>query len=210
MVYYINTYIYRFIYIQAEREEVAMSIKHALLGFLNYAPMTGYELKQHFDSSIHHFWNANLSQIYPTLNRMKDDGLLAMEVEYQQDKPNRKVYYITDAGRDELQRWLQEPKELSQTRMPFLIQVFFGGGLAREEMRAHLRRHLALHREQLAAYRGEVRDGLRQNVEKTGLEREGVFWELTLEAGIEHEKASIRWCKKAIEKVEAMDDGNGK
>ena len=43
-----------------------MSLKHALLGLLNYRPMTGYDLKQRFDHSISHFWSANLSQIYPT------------------------------------------------------------------------------------------------------------------------------------------------
>ena len=47
-----------------------MSLKHALLGFLSYAPMTGYDLKRYFDQSIHHFWNANLSQIYPRLMKV--------------------------------------------------------------------------------------------------------------------------------------------
>lgn len=183
-----------------------MSIKHALLGFLNYAPMTGYELKQCFDGSIHHFWNSKLSQIYPTLNRMKNEALLTMEVDYQDDRPNRKVYHITDAGREELLRWLREPAELSPTRVPFLIRVFFGGGLAKEEILTQLRGYLALHEEQLAAYRGPVRDGLLQNIEDKGLEREGVFWSLTLEAGVETERAWIRWCRKAIEKIEAMDD----
>ena len=183
-----------------------MSIKHALLGFLNYAPMTGYELKQHFDQSIYHFWNAKLSQIYPTLSRMKEEGLLTMDVDYQEDRPNRKVYFITDAGREEMQRWLGEPAELSPTRIPFLIQVFFGGGLPKEEILTQLRRNLALHQELLASYKGPVRDGLQQNIENTGLEREGVFWSLTLEAGVECEKAWIKWCRKAIEKIEAMDD----
>ena len=35
-----------------------MSLKHALLGILTVRPMTGYELKQFFDSSVQHFWNA--------------------------------------------------------------------------------------------------------------------------------------------------------
>jgi hypothetical protein len=136
---------------------------------------------------------------------MKDEGLLTMEVDYQDDRPNRKVYSITDAGREELQRWLREPVELSQTRIPFLIQVFFAGRLPKEEILAQLRRNLALHQEQLAAYKGPVRDGMQQNIEKTGLEREGVFWSLTLEAGIENEKAWIKWCREAIETIETLD-----
>jgi DNA-binding PadR family transcriptional regulator len=183
-----------------------MSLKHALLGFLNYAPMTGYELKQHFDRSIYYFWNANLSQIYPTLNRMKEEGLLTMEVEYQEDRPNRKVYHITDAGRAELQRWLREPADLPPVRSAFLIKVFFGGRLEKEEMLAQLRRQLALHQERLAIYQGAVRDGIRQNAETTGLERESLFWGLTLDMGIKYEEGWIEWCQETIEKIKAMTD----
>ncbi|OIO91678.1 MAG: hypothetical protein AUK03_10780 [Anaerolineae bacterium CG2_30_64_16] len=185
-----------------------MSLKHALLGFLSYAPMTGYDLKRYFDQSIHHFWNANLSQIYPTLSRMVEEGLLTMEVEHQEDRPNRKVYTITGVGREELQRWLREPLGLSPLRVPFLIQIFFGGSLEKEEMLARLRHHLALHQERLAAYQGPVREVLRQNVEATGLEREGFFWGLTLDAGIQCEEGWLKWCEEAIEKIEAMGDGH--
>ena len=185
-----------------------MSLKHALLGFLNYRPMTGYELKQYFDQSIHHFWNASLSQIYPTLSRMAEEGLLTMRIEYQENRPNRKVYSITDAGREELQRWLREPIDLPQMRLAFLIQVFFGGNLDKETFLTQLRRQLRLHQERLAVYRGPTQEmlQLQHSIEAAGMERAAFFWNLTLEAGIQIEEGWIRWCREAIEKVEALDD----
>ena len=68
-----------------------MSLKYALLGFLNYGPHTGYELKKFFDVSVAHFWNAELSQIYPTLKTLETEGLVDMDVQVQADRPNRKV-----------------------------------------------------------------------------------------------------------------------
>ncbi len=183
-----------------------MSLKHALLGFLNYQPMTGYDLKQHFDRSIYYFWNAKLSQIYPTLTRMREDGWLTMEVDYQENRPNRKVYHITEDGRGELNRWLQEPVDMAPVRDAFLIKIFFGGKLEAEEMLTQLRHHLTLHQEQLAAYQLTVRGTIRQSVEITGLERDGLFWNLTLEMGVKYEQGWIEWCQEAIEKIEAMDD----
>ena len=183
-----------------------MSLKHALLGFLNYAPMTGYELKQHFDTSIYYFWNANLSQIYPMLNSMAEEGLLTMEVEYQEHRPNRKVYYITDAGQQELLLWLREPADLPPLRVAFLIKIFFGGSLDKEEILALLRHQLTLHQERLVEYQETVRETVRQNVESTGLEREGFFWDLTREAGIKYEEGWIAWCQETIEKIEATDN----
>jgi DNA-binding PadR family transcriptional regulator len=181
-----------------------MSLKHALLGFLNYSSMTGYELKKFFDQSVHHFWNANLSQIYPTLSQMQDEGLLEAEVEYQEGRPNRKVYRITEAGRQELLRWLREPLDLPPTRMAFLIKVFFAGSMEKEEILDQLRQRLKMHMDRLAAYRDPVREVLVKNIEETGLGREGLFWGLTLEAGVRFEEAWVQWCREAIERIEAF------
>src|SRR5713101_9245132 len=111
-----------------------MSLKHALLGFINYGPMTGYELKKFFDASIAHFWNAELSQIYPALKAMEADGLVEMQVCMQSDRPNRKEYSITEEGRRQLLEWLAEPAESVQFRSPVLIKVFFGTSLRKQDL----------------------------------------------------------------------------
>ena len=74
-----------------------MSLEYAILGFLNYHPYTGYDLKKVFDTSIHHFWPADQSQIYRTLARLTREGLTEMEKVPQDDRPDRKVYSITEA-----------------------------------------------------------------------------------------------------------------
>ena len=47
-----------------------MSLEFAILGFLNYHPYSGYDLKKIFDTSVSHFWPADQSQIYRTLSRL--------------------------------------------------------------------------------------------------------------------------------------------
>jgi PadR family transcriptional regulator AphA len=32
-----------------------MSLKHAILGFINYRPLSGYDLKKIFDGSVRYF-----------------------------------------------------------------------------------------------------------------------------------------------------------
>ena len=49
-----------------------MSLEYAILGFLNYHPYTGYDLKKIFDTSVRHFWPADQSQIYRTLARLTE------------------------------------------------------------------------------------------------------------------------------------------
>ena len=72
-----------------------MSLKHAILGFLQYGPSTGYELKKVFDNSVQHFWPADQSQIYRTLVWLEEQGWVSMELIPQDDHPDRKVYSIS-------------------------------------------------------------------------------------------------------------------
>ena len=110
-----------------------MSLEYAILGFLNYLPLSGYDLKKMFDSSVQHFWPADQSQIYRTLSRLMENGLVEMEKVPQDDRPDRKVYSITDAGRTELMKWLAGPTPMGEPRSAALVQVFFAGQLSDAE-----------------------------------------------------------------------------
>ena len=79
-----------------------MSLRYALLGFLNLGPMTGYDLKKQLDRSTQNFWHAGLNQIYPTLKKMDDEGWITSSLEPQDGRPDRVVYQLSETGRQEL------------------------------------------------------------------------------------------------------------
>lgn len=110
-----------------------MSLSHAILGFLNHRPYSGYNLKKVFDASVRHFWPADQSQIYRTLSRMSQNGWTETEIIRQESRPDRKLYHITAAGREELHRWLTTPLPPEPQRSADMIQVFFAGELSDEE-----------------------------------------------------------------------------
>jgi len=182
-----------------------MSLKHALLGFINYGPMTGYELKKFFDTSVAHFWNAELSQIYPGLKQLESEGLVEMKVEVQEDRPNRKVYSITESGRRELLDWLAQPAEREQVREPILIKVFFGSSLSKQELLDVLRK-AADDVRSMVAYLEFAHTFVDKFVESIGLQYEALFWQLTIEAGLKVHGAELAWTEQSIQKIEAADD----
>ena len=87
-----------------------MSLKHGLLGLLNYGPMTGYDLNKAFKDSLAFFWQAKTSQIYRELGAMERCGWLTSERIIQNERPNKRVYTITDSGKEELKNWLSLPE----------------------------------------------------------------------------------------------------
>ena len=171
-----------------------MSLKHAILGFLSIAPLTGYELKKSFDHSVQHFWSADQSQIYRTLEQIVEAGWAEVELVEQQARPNRKVYHITEAGRTELQRWLTAPLAHREEHDPFLVQLFFASTLADAEVEALLEREIAEAHAQLAVY-----EQIRQQYPVTV--RAQAFALLTLDYGIQATQAHLIWIETALAQV---------
>ncbi|MEV4891717.1 PadR family transcriptional regulator [Nonomuraea sp. NPDC055795] len=83
-----------------------MSIRHGMLALLSAGPRYGYQLKQEFEASTGATWPLNIGQVYTTLSRMERDGLVEPG---GADDQGRSVYTITEAGREDLERWFSTP-----------------------------------------------------------------------------------------------------
>ena len=177
-----------------------MSLEYAILGFLNYHPYTGYDLKKIFDTSVRHFWPADQSQIYRTLARLMENGLAEMEKVPQEDRPDRKVYSITQAGRVSLRQWLLAPPPMDEPRSAPLIQVFFTGQLSDEEILAKFEGFAAMMRGFLAAY-DQVPAQIGPYQQEITSPREHFFWLLTLDNGVRNMRASLEWAESVIERI---------
>lgn len=163
--------------------------------------MTGYDLKtQIFDYTISHFWAADQAQIYRTLDKMAESGWVESQIEFQENRPNRKVYSLTEAGLAELNRWLTTYQAPPPYREPFLIQLFHGQDLSNATLLHMLHEQLKAHQERLATYEAIPLP----TVDKLEGNREFTLQRLTLEMGISVEKAHIDWVKTAIETVKGL------
>ncbi|MCY8663627.1 PadR family transcriptional regulator [Bacillus haynesii] len=63
------------------------------------------------DKSSAYFWNENYGQIYPSLAELLKRKDVSMEVKRQKGKPDKKVYMITEQGKQILCDWLSQPME---------------------------------------------------------------------------------------------------
>jgi DNA-binding PadR family transcriptional regulator len=99
-------------------------VRPHLLALLAKEPAHGYELKQALELTFGSAYpSPNIGQIYVTLGRLEKDGLVrAVDVE-QTDRPNKKVYYLTAAGREALDVWVDEPTEGPRVRDEFFMKL---------------------------------------------------------------------------------------
>jgi len=178
-----------------------MSLEYAILGFLNYKPFSGYDLKKVFDQSVRHFWYADQSQIYRTLTRLAEQGWTEVEVVEQTERPDRKVYHITETGRAALQGWLEGAFPNEALHSAPLIQVFFAGRLSDAEALAKFRQAAGIFRSVLERYK-QVPGQIEEYVDMVHSPRETYFWMLTLEMGIRSMQANLEWAEKVIHQIE--------
>ncbi len=178
-----------------------MSLKHAILGFLSFRPLSGYDLKKAFDHSVQHFWSANQSQIYRTLAQIDEEGLVEKQVVEREERLDMKIYSITEAGRGELHRWLSTPLPEQDDREPILIQVYFSGVLSDDEILNLLQTYLKSTEERLAVYRSVFQ--IARSIPNQGIEERTIFFSLlTLEAGFKTNQAVAEWLRTSIQRIQ--------
>jgi len=127
-----------------------MSVRTLCLAILYRLDATGYEIrKESTEGRFSYFEDASFGSIYPALARLEADGRVTVREEQQSGKPARKVYSITQAGRDELLTSLCEPQAPDTFRSPFLLIAMHAAALGPDVIRTALDRRKQHLREEL-------------------------------------------------------------
>jgi DNA-binding PadR family transcriptional regulator len=84
-------------------------VQEVLLALLAKAASHGYQLRARLQLALGPLAEAlSEGQVYVTLNRLEKAGLVTSERVGQSDRPNRKVYELTTAGRARVMEWLED------------------------------------------------------------------------------------------------------
>src|SRR5262249_38709662 len=111
-----------------------MSIAFAILGFLAAEPCSGYDLKKLFVASESLHWSGNNNQVYTAIVQLHRDGLATKEVQQPEQGPARKLYSITEKGKEALREWIRSEPELPEFRSPILVQLMAADLLSQDEL----------------------------------------------------------------------------
>ncbi|GIP28247.1 transcriptional regulator [Paenibacillus sp. J23TS9] len=102
-------------------EDRMNTLGYAILSVLGRKPCSGYQLASYLEL----LWPAKHSQIYPLLGKMEQNGLLVFEHVEQTGKPDKKIYSITEKGREALGAWVTTGKPSDPIiRDEFLIKMY--------------------------------------------------------------------------------------
>ncbi len=170
-----------------------------ILGLLTFGERSGYDLSKLASQSIGFFFSPAKSHIYSELRRLVSLGYATEREVEQERRPDKRVYAITDSGRDALGEWLESPEvEPDEFKSPFLLKIFFGAQTSPETLLVQLERMRARYQEELETYR---------TIERVIRNEPTLFYPyLTLRCGLKASRASIRWIDETIAELEARSE----
>lgn len=159
-----------------------MPVHHAVLALLADGPSYGYELRARFEESVGPQWGQwNIGHLYQVLDRLERERLVTKRVAPQQDRPDRVVYRLTKAGRDEIDKWLATPFVRRAYRDDLFLKLFAASLLGRDELETVVH----VQREAYMAELGALAKLRRRHRSET-------LVSLLIEAAIRHTKADLR------------------
>ena len=135
------------------------TLGYALLGLLARRALSGYDLAREMKRPVGYFWQARHSQIYPQLARLEAQGLVAHQVVAQHDRPDKKVYAITEPGRAALRDWVTSELDDPPVRDELVLRAYSVWLADPRAAGALFREHAHRREAQLARYR-EIEAGL--------------------------------------------------
>ncbi|ORT60845.1 PadR family transcriptional regulator [Streptomyces sp. CB03238] len=166
-----------------------------LLALLARGPAHGYELKQDLEQLLGAAYPpTNVGQIYVTLGRLEKSGLIEGEEIAQESRPNKKIYRLTDAGREALRAWFEETADEPRVRDEFFMKLALAP-------RTGLADQIALINKQRREYLNTMR-----NLSKLAAteDRDNRMSHLLIEGAMLHLQADLDWLERCQEELEDL------
>ncbi len=173
---------------------------YLILGLLGFGEMSGYDLKNFADQSVALFYASPArSQVYTELRRLAEHGYATEREVEQTERPDKRVYAITEAGEDALKDWLENtPTSADAIKSHLLLKVFFGSRFDRTTLIREIREY----RDESLRFRGTLHELLDACQKEPG----SLFVYLTIKKGIALSHADEAWADEALQLIESADE----
>jgi PadR family transcriptional regulator AphA len=168
-----------------------VNFRHFILGLLSQQPRSGYDIKRLLKSLAWLIDGPSFGNIYSTLHALLEEGLLSVEVVPHHNKPSRKVYSITEAGRQTWQEWADQPVVPANSLKAFLMRL----SLANSFSSARLIEHLQQRQARVAAHYAALTESVEMLAERSDVQH------LTLDYGLALAAAELAWLDSTLDRL---------
>ena len=181
-----------------------MALRNAVMAALLEGEASGYDLAKGFDATVANFWTSTPQQLYRELERMETEGLVTARVVEQERRPNKRLFSLTEAGREAVRAYTAEPPgkpAVIRDELLVKVQCLDSGDV--ESVRAAITERMEWAAVKLAHYerlRRRLLDGRSEEAYFAEAGRIGPY--LTLLRGMSFERENLQWGDMALRRLD--------
>lgn len=170
------------------------TLSFGLLCILATHNYTGYELML----KIQPFWQAKHSQIYPLLAALEKADYVRFEEVAQSDKPDKKIYSITEKGMSELIVWMAQPAADPVSRDEMLLKAYCISIVDTDVIQTLFLEREQMYNRKLAQYKKYfeiAKETVESNNGKIDLSASKLGLYIIVKKAIMNTEVNLEWCK---------------
>jgi PadR family transcriptional regulator AphA len=171
-----------------------VSLRYFVLGLLAQEPMSGYDIKRFLKGLNWLIGSPSGGSLYPILRVLLREELVTVEVIPGLDRPPKKIYTITEGGRQALLTWIEQPVASGAPLKAFVMRLLLAGSHPHTRFIANLQQRRA----QVAAHY----EALEQVFEAREV-RTDLGLPLALDYGLALATAELAWLDRTLERLYA-------
>jgi DNA-binding PadR family transcriptional regulator len=112
-------------------------MENVVLGLLIIQSLTLYDLNQAFKQGISMFYSASYGSLQIAVKNLLNKGMINFEEKVDKGR-NKKVYSITELGRNAFYQWMRDEIPVNKLEVTALSKVFFLGMIQDVEQRKQI------------------------------------------------------------------------
>lgn len=170
-----------------------------LLGLLFFTSRTIYQLRERVEKGLHLMYSSSMGSIQAAIKKLLEKGYIRYEETVENGK-YKKIYSITDEGKQHFLDWVNSPIEMQNMKNPELVKIYFMGLSDAKNREANIEQHLARLREQYLALQAICEEAEEVSVPKEGADI--LFYQLaTARYGRDFMQFHIAWYENLLKEM---------
>lgn len=174
-------------------------MEHIILGLLLLSSRTIYQLRERIHKGLNLMYSSSMGSIQAAVKKLLKNGYISYEEAVENGK-YKKIYSITDNGKQYFFQWINSPLEIQNAKNPELAKVYFMGFCDEKNREINIENYLTYLKEQYDALHAICEEADR--IEASEEHRDIFFYQLAAARyGRDFMKFNIEWYESLLKEI---------
>ncbi len=170
-----------------------------ILGLLLLNSRTIYQLRERIDKGLNMMYSSSMGSIQAAIKKLLNCGYIQYEEAVENGK-YKKIYSITDSGKQNFIEWVSTPMEIQSSKNPELAKLYFMGFSTKEKREVGLQEYISKLKEQYYVLNAICKEA--ENVKVSDNNKDIFHYQLAAARyGKDFMKFNIEWYQKLLDEM---------